>query len=115
MNGTRASSWSAATLAVALLCAAGGSAAQDAAPTFAPEQVARGARLYAANCAVCHGPKMVEDSGGFFDLRTFPYGQRARFFNSVANGKNSMPPWKSVLSQDEIGDIWSYVYTGDDK
>ena len=88
--------------------------AQPAAePTFDPAQVARGAKLYAQNCAVCHGPKMVEDSGGFFDLRTFPRGQRSRFVNSVSNGKNSMPPWKSLLSADDIGDLWAYVVTGD--
>ena len=97
----------------AALGAAGGAHAQDAAQTFTPSQVANGAGLYAKNCAVCHGPKMVEESGGFFDLRTFPHKQRARFFNSVSNGKNSMPPWKSVLSQEEIGDLWAYVVTGD--
>ena len=84
--------------------------------SFPPEQIAAGAKLYENNCAVCHGPKMVEPGGGgFFDLRTFPPEQRARFINSVSNGKNSMPPWKSLLSQDEIGQLFAYVVAGEKK
>jgi mono/diheme cytochrome c family protein len=103
-------------LAVAVIAAVAGSAAlaQDA-PSFTPEQIQSGAKLYSANCAVCHGPKMVEPGGGFFDLRTFPPAQRSRFFNSVSNGKNSMPPWKSVLSQEQIGELFAYVVAGEKK
>lgn len=82
---------------------------------FPLEQVAAGAKLYADNCSVCHGPHMVEPGGGFFDLRTFPPAQRSRFFNSVSNGKNSMPPWKSVLSQEQIGQVFAYVVAGEKK
>lgn len=98
--------------ACVLICFVGMKAAwaQDV-PT--PEQVEAGSRLYAQNCSVCHGPRMVESGGGFFDLRTFPPGQRSRFFNSVSNGKNSMPPWKSVLSQEQIGALWAYVVLGE--
>ena len=105
----------AVALAAAIVAPSVASAQQEPAETFTPEQVASGARLYAGNCSVCHGPKMVEDSGGFFDLRTFPHQQRSRFFNSVSNGKNSMPPWKSVLTQQQIADIWAYVVTGEPK
>ena len=102
---------------VAVLLAAFGAVtpgqAQDTKEAFTAEQVSRGAKLYAQNCEVCHGSKMVETGGGFFDLRTFPKHQRSRFINSVSNGKNSMPPWKSLLSQEEIGDLWSYVVTGE--
>ena len=74
-----------------------------------------GAKVYAANCAVCHGTNMVEESGGFFDLRTFPAAQRGRFMTSVSNGKNSMPPWKNVLSQQDIGALFAYVVAGQNK
>ena len=87
--------------------------AQDS--SFTPEQIAAGAKIYAENCSVCHGPNMVEPGGGFFDLRTFPPAQRARFMNSVSNGKNSMPPWKSVLSQEQIGNLFAYVVAGEKK
>jgi mono/diheme cytochrome c family protein len=85
----------------------------DAPSAFSPDQIAAGAKLYDAHCAVCHGPKMVDPGGGFFNLRTFPPGQRTRFLNSVSNGKNSMPPWKSVLSQEQIGQLFAYVVAGE--
>jgi mono/diheme cytochrome c family protein len=99
------------------LCASSSPVLAEDAPRdgFTPEQIAKGTKLYANNCAVCHGPNMVETNGGFFDLRTFPPAQRSRFMNSVSNGKNSMPPWKSVLSQDDIGDLFAYVVAGEKK
>ena len=97
--------------------AAGAASAVAQAPvavdTFPPAEVAAGAKLYESHCAVCHGPKMVETSGGFFDLRKFPPEQRNRFVNSVGNGKNSMPPWKSLLSQEQIGHLFAYVVAGE--
>lgn len=105
--------------AFAAAALAGASAfAQGSTPTdagFTPEQIEAGAKIYAANCAVCHGPSMVEPGGGFFDLRTFPANQRSRFINSVSNGKNSMPPWKSVLSQQDIAHLFAYVVAGEKK
>jgi mono/diheme cytochrome c family protein len=87
--------------------------AQDEVASFQAEQIKAGSKLYADNCAVCHGQKMVDSGGGFFDLRTFPPKQRPRFINSVSNGKNSMPPWKSVLSQEQIGNLFAYVVVGE--
>ena len=34
---------------------------------------------------------------------------RARFDNSVRNGKNQMPPWKGVLTDEEIDRLWHYI------
>lgn len=104
-----------AALAVASAMTAQPVLAQEVPTTFPPEQILAGAKLYSANCAVCHGARMVEEGGGFFDLRTFPPVQRSRFMHSVSNGKNSMPPWKSVLSQDEIGSLFAYVIAGEPK
>jgi mono/diheme cytochrome c family protein len=78
----------------------------------APAEVAKGATLFAQICAHCHGPHMVNPGNASFDLRKFPHNDRARFFNSVMNGKNSMPPWRDVLKPDEIEAIWAYVRTG---
>ncbi|MGR8948816.1 MAG: c-type cytochrome [Gammaproteobacteria bacterium] len=85
------------------------SAADDTDTGFSAEQIAAGASLYADNCARCHGIEMVEPAESFFDLRTFPPDQRSRFMNSVANGKNSMPPWRSVLSEKDMSDLFAYV------
>ena len=87
--------------------------AQAQADTFTPEQIAAGSALYVEHCAVCHGPKMVEQGGGFFNLRAFPPDQRNRFLNSVANGKNSMPPWRGVLTPQQIELLFAYVIAGE--
>jgi len=87
----------------------------DISTSFPVDQITAGAKLYETNCAVCHGPRMVDPGGGFFDLRTFPPDQQPRFFKSVSNGKNNMPPWKSVLTQEEIGQLFAYVVAGEKK
>ncbi|MEN9378488.1 MAG: hypothetical protein RJB15_166 [Pseudomonadota bacterium] len=72
-------------------------------------KIEEGRRLYKQHCEVCHGVNMNSGSSGAFDLRGFPPNQQRRFINSVANGKNSMPPWKSVLSPTEIESLFWYV------
>ena len=99
-----------------LLMTAGASAyAQDGgAKSFSPEQVKRGAGLYARNCAACHGVRMNGPEWAI-DLHTFPRDDPARFVDSVTNGKNTMPPWGDVLSPEDIGALWAYVVAGESK
>jgi mono/diheme cytochrome c family protein len=77
---------------------------------FTPERIEKGKQMYKQLCLRCHGPEMVAGNNAF-DLRTFPLNDRARFFNSVTNGKRAMPPWKGILSEEEIGIVWAYVGT----
>ncbi len=77
--------------------------------TFTAKQVAAGTALYDSFCARCHGAGMVDPGDGFYDLRTFPADERGRFIESVSNGKNSMPPWRAVLSPEEIESLFAYV------
>lgn len=90
--------------------------AEDALPEgerpaeFTPERIAKGKQMYKQLCLRCHGPEMVAGNNAF-DLRTFPLDDRARFFNSVTNGKRAMPPWKGILTEDEIATVWAYVGT----
>jgi mono/diheme cytochrome c family protein len=112
---TRCFNFGVVLLAVANGLFSAGAWAQDDPPEIKPEQIEAGRQLYAQHCAVCHGPKMVEAGGGFFDLRTFPPQQRRRFFTSVGNGKNSMPPWRTVLNQEQIGSLFAYVVAGEKK
>ena len=77
---------------------------------FTPERIEKGKQMYKQLCLRCHGPEMVAGNNAF-DLRTFPLDDRARFFNSVTNGKRAMPPWKGILSEEEIGIVWAYVGT----
>ena len=76
--------------------------AQDAAKIEAGENV------FNTNCAVCHGDQLVS-TGQTFDLRRLKDSDRARFDNSVRNGKNQMPPWKGKLSDEEIDQLWHYI------
>ena len=81
---------------------------------FAPEQVGKGAGIYAQNCSPCHGAHMADPNGGF-DLMTFPHDQKSRFVTSVARGKNSMPPWGDLFKSDDIEALWAYVVAGEKK
>lgn len=96
------------------LCAAcsllGSAPAQTA--DFPPEQIKRGAAVYAHNCSPCHGPRLYGEESAH-DLRTFPHDQRERFINSVTRGKNQMPPWGGLLKPDEIEALWAYVVAGE--
>ena len=77
-----------------------------------PALVAKGAHLFAANCATCHGARMRNPPWAI-DLHTFPHDAKERFVDSVTNGKRNMPSWDDVLTPDDIDALWAYVATGD--
>ena len=81
---------------------------------FSEESINKGRSIFDQNCAPCHGAHMADPQGSF-DLRTFPPAQRNRFFNSVSNGKNSMPPWGGLFNTEQIGYLWAYVMAGEKK
>ena len=80
--------------------------AEDAAPD--QDKIDAGETVYNMRCAVCHGDDLV-NTGQTFDLRKLKADERPRFDNSVRNGKNQMPPWKGVLSDDDIDNLWHYI------
>jgi len=80
---------------------------------FPPEQIAKGAETFATFCSPCHGERM--ENPELFNLKKFPPDQRARFINSVTNGKNAMPPWRGQLQPEEIEALWAYVMAGETK
>ena len=86
-----------------------GSRAQDP-ESFTPEEIGAGAKIYARHCAPCHGPRLA---GGDIDLRKCPRDRRDRFTSTVSNGKGSMPPWRDLLSPDDITNLWAYVLLGE--
>ena len=80
-----------------------------AAPASAQDNaVEAGEAVYNNYCQTCHGDRMVS-TGQTFDLRRLAASDHARFDNSVRNGKNQMPPWKDVLSDQEIDQLWAYI------
>jgi mono/diheme cytochrome c family protein len=93
---------------LALLGASAG--AQDV--KFPPEEIKKGAALFALNCATCHGTRMRNPQWAT-DLKTFPRAEHSRFVDSVNYGKGSMPSWDDVLKPDDIEALWSYVVVGE--
>jgi mono/diheme cytochrome c family protein len=91
-----------AIAALTLAAAAPAALAQDA------KKVQAGERVYNNYCFTCHGENLVS-SGQTFDLRRLRADERARFENSVSNGKGQMPPWKGVLSTEEIDQLWNFI------
>src|SRR5262249_60920759 len=59
--------------------------------TYEPEQISKGAAIFARNCAPCHGPRMVDPQSAF-DLRKFPPDEKTRFVNVLIRANNAMPP-----------------------
>ena len=81
-------------------------------PSPSPVLATQGKTLYRQLCSNCHGVNMVNAGTSSFDLRKFPQDDKARFVNSVMNGKNTMPAWRDIVKPDEIEAIWTYVLTG---
>lgn len=77
-------------------------AADDAAKIEAGEET------YRTYCSPCHGDDL-KNSGQTFDLRKLTASDRPRFEHSVRNGKKQMPPWKDVLSAEQIDQLWHYI------
>ena len=79
-------------------------------PSDAQDQskIAAGAQTFSEYCSTCHGDDLV-NNGLTFDLRRLKAGDRARFENSVLNGKNQMPPWRGVLNAEQIDTLWNYI------
>ncbi len=82
--------------------------------SFSPEQIKRGATLYAANCESCHGVRMIGPPWAI-DLATFPRDNPARFVDSVTYGVRTMPPWGDVLKPDDVQALWAYLVAGKPK
>jgi mono/diheme cytochrome c family protein len=72
------------------------------------KKIDAGEQIYNDYCFTCHGEKLVS-SGQTFDLRRLTVADRARFENSVLAGKNQMPPWRGVLSSEQIDLLWQFV------
>jgi mono/diheme cytochrome c family protein len=75
-----------------------------------------GAAVYALRCSGCHGVELHNTSGGqVFDLRRLRPDEHDRFVDSVTSGKDNMPSWYGILSDEEIESIWAYIRATVDK
>jgi mono/diheme cytochrome c family protein len=93
---------------VAVIAGAAGVLSVQAASGLDEKQVDAGEAVYNDYCQTCHGANLV-NSGQTFDLRRLRKDERARFENSVTNGKNQMPPWKGVLDSGQLDALWAYI------
>jgi mono/diheme cytochrome c family protein len=94
------------------LASAGAEPQVPEANQFPPEQVTKGADIYAQHCATCHGNRMANPPWAI-DLATFPRDSRARFVDAVTNGVRNMPPWGDLLKPDDIEALWAYLVAGE--
>ena len=67
--------------------------------------------LFETNCAVCHG---IDGAPVLPNAPRFSEGERmektdAQLLTSLSDGLNVMPPWKGVLSEQEMREILAYV------
>lgn len=77
----------------------------------ADDTLEQAAKAYKNLCARCHGLNMINPGNSSFDLRKFPRDQKARFYDSVSNGRGAMPAWGDVLLPGELDLLWLYVST----
>ncbi len=71
-----------------------------------------GQRMFANNCSVCHGTAGT-GAYGFPNLTDNDWlygGEPATLVQTISNGRNGgMPPWGSVLGEEGVRDVSSYV------
>ncbi|SAL21393.1 cytochrome c oxidase subunit II [Caballeronia telluris] len=85
-------------------------AADDPNKTYTMDELkARGEKVYASNCAVCHQPN-GKGAGAFpaLDGSKIANGPIAEHVNIVLHGKAAMPPWGTALSDVEIASVVTF-------
>ena len=75
------------------------------------ESKERGAKVYAANCVVCHQANGKGVPGAFPALEgsAVVAGPKDAQIDIILNGKNAMPAWKGTLSDTEIAAAITYT------
>ena len=85
-------------------------AADDPNKTYTMDELkARGEKVYASNCAVCHQPN-GKGAGAFpaLDGSKIANGPLAGHVNIVLHGKGAMPPWGTALNDVEIASVITF-------
>jgi len=86
-----------------------GAAAVAASGPALPGNVAHGAIVFAANCAICHGATGLGGNGGP-SLSTIPAAKSMpAVVHQVTNGGGGMPPFSGTLTKQQIADVSAYV------
>ena len=74
------------------------------------EQMDRGAKVYASNCAACHQAN-GKGAGSFpaLDGSKVVLGPKEANFQIMLNGKGAMPKWSGVISDGDIAAVITYT------
>ena len=77
-----------------------------------------GEDAYKANCILCHGEAGDANtpSGKIFKAASFSSPEvmkksDADLLNIIKNGKDKMPPWSDVLTDEQVKDVIAYIHT----
>ena len=85
------------------------------------EEINAGQQIFEANCVVCHGPggrgdgeiaeNLEQQPANFTDHEFMASRSDEELFNVITNGKNSMPVWGEVLSEDQRWQVIAFLRT----
>lgn len=73
----------------------------------------KGQQLYAVNCAICHGQtgRSVMPGAPNFDSGDSLLRPDTTLLASLRSGKNAMPAFQGILTDQEIMDVIAYLRT----
>lgn len=78
-----------------------------------PEMIQKGEATYTARCAVCHGSNLEGKIGPNLSDATWKNGTGTpkEIFQIIREGvpANGMPPWKDILSEDEVYAVLGFI------
>ncbi len=85
------------------------------------DSLGRGKKVYDTNCTTCHGLTGNGQGPAAHGITTFPRqlwvwnktdsSSDAYLYWFITNGRNEMPPWGIVLSENERWDVINYIKT----
>lgn len=104
--------------ALALLLGCNASSADKSKAPLNPQQAA-GRRIFEMQCAACHTAYTSEARGGpslkgLFEKKELPSGapaNDARVRDAILDGRAKMPPFKYMLTQQQVDDLLAYLHT----
>ncbi len=81
---------------------------QEAPPELSTSPPAPGKMLFDSKCAACHGEDGTAGIGNAANLQTSKLDSVA-IISTLTNGRNAMPAFKNVLTNEEIAQLAHYV------
>lgn len=82
----------------------------NTASTASAKPAIDGAKIYKLNCTVCHGVSGDMGASGAHDLTKSTLNLEERIA-VITNGRNTMTPFASILSEEKIKAVAEYTMT----